>query len=159
MTTTREPNRMPTKKADRAKAKPKPIDPTMPLKPATHEKFAQLVFAGTSLTSAYRETYPKTRAKATTVHANASRLHSKILARIRWLQKQASDATIITVACRKMKLSQIARGTIAGASVSPADSMRAIDLLNRMDGVYDSAEPDTKSGVTVVIAGKALKAL
>lgn len=106
------------------------------LKNPRWEKFAQLVAEGQSQRQAYLVAYPNAKKwKPETVDANASRLLNKndrVLTRYKELQAQAADKSIMTAKERKLELSRYVRDK----KLSPTDHMRAIDLLNKMEGDY-----------------------
>lgn len=73
-----------------------PVDPSQPLRNSLHESFAQDVFSGSSLTDAYRKHFNRKGGMAgKTINEAASRLHSKVLARIAFLQSQVASEKIM----------------------------------------------------------------
>lgn len=56
---------------------------------------------------------------------------SEVLGRYRELQEEAQDEAILTRKERMVKLSEIAQD-----DEYPGDQIRAIDTLNKMDGIY-----------------------
>lgn len=102
---------------------------------ARYEKFAQGIACGLSQRKAYIEAFPNAaKWKDTTVDPKASNLanDSKVSARIAELQREASSAAIMTAVQRKEWLSQI----IQSATEETRDKLRAVDILNKMDGEY-----------------------
>ncbi len=73
----------------------KSIDLSKPLRNHRHEAFAQDLFSGMSATDAYRNHYSTERMKDKTVHEAASRLHSKVIARVQFLESQVADQRIV----------------------------------------------------------------
>lgn len=101
---------------------------------AKYEKFAQGIFEGLSQRKAYREAFPNSaKWKDSTVDSRASELYntSEILVRLKELKESAADESIKSVTERKIWLSELVDGF-----GTPADKIRAIDILNKMDGVY-----------------------
>lgn len=103
---------------------------------AKYEKFAQGIFEGLSQRKAYREAFPNSaKWKDKTVDSRASELYntSEILGRLKELQEEAASESIKSVIERKKWLSELIDGEHGGMT---ADKIRAIDILNKMDGVY-----------------------
>lgn len=103
---------------------------------AKNEKFAQGIFEGLSQRKAYRAAFPSSRKwKDSTVDSRASELYntSEILGRLDELKKEAADDSILSVIERKIWLSELIDGGHAGVT---SDRLKAIDILNKMDGVY-----------------------
>ncbi|MGH1648930.1 terminase [Enterococcus gilvus] len=104
------------------------------LENARHEKFVQCLITGMTQRKAYRESFPSSnRWKDNTVDSRASELLkvSEVLGRYRELQEEAQDEAILTRKERMVKLSEIAQD-----DEYPGDQIRAIDTLNKMDGIY-----------------------
>lgn len=106
------------------------------LKNPRWEKFAQLVAEGQSQRQAYLVAYPRSKGwKPETVDNNAYKLMNKnneVLTRYKELQAQSADQSIMTAKERKLELSRYVRDK----KLSPTDHMKAIDLLNKMEGDY-----------------------
>ena len=67
------------------------------LKNARHERFAQLLAEGQSQADAYRVVYPASRHwKADSLHQRASKVHAKVLPRVREMQLAGVSKTILT---------------------------------------------------------------
>lgn len=100
------------------------------------EKFVQGLIKGKSQRQAYRDAFPRSkRWKDETVDTHASRLRNqngKVLARFKELTEKAADESVITSIERKQTLTKF----IKDKDLSPNDKMKAIDLLNKMDGTY-----------------------
>lgn len=116
---------------------------------AKQEKFVQNLVKGMSQREAYKNSYNASNMKDETIDSNACRLFadSKILARYNELIEKTAKKTIISVQERKELLTKIAKGeeyeTLSGndgevyTTPPRVDTrMKAIDTLNKMDGVY-----------------------
>lgn len=107
------------------------------LENARHEIFVQCLITGMSQRKAYREAFKRSdRWKDSTVDSKASDLlkngdSGKVLERYKELQELAQDEAIMTRKERMVKLSEIAQD-----DEYPGDQIRAIDTLNKMDGIY-----------------------
>ncbi|HCM87926.1 MULTISPECIES: terminase [Enterococcus] len=104
------------------------------LENARHEKFVQCLITGMTQRKAYRESFASSnRWKDNTVDSRASELLkvSEVLGRYKELQEEAQDEAILTRKERMVKLSEIAQD-----DEYPGDQIRAIDTLNKMDGIY-----------------------
>lgn len=107
------------------------------LENARHENFVQCLITGMSQRKAYREAFKRSaRWKDSTVDSKASDLlkngdSGKVLERYKELQELAQDEAIMTRKERMVKLSEIAQD-----GEYPGDQIRAIDTLNKMDGIY-----------------------
>lgn len=102
---------------------------------AKNEKFAQGIFEGLSQRKAYRAAFPSSvKWKDATVDNRASELYNtdEILGRIKELQESAADASILSVIERKKWLS----GVIESFDERTENKLKALDLLNKMDGEY-----------------------
>jgi len=100
---------MTERQTPKSKAKPKPKkkpavkqppDPSLPLKYAQQERFAQLcVDPNYTQHSAYQDAYPSsTKWKPKSVDEQASKMATKVLPRIEWLKSQVAEAQIGTIA-------------------------------------------------------------
>lgn len=100
------------------------------------EKFVQSLVKGKSQRQAYRDAFPRSkRWKDETVDTHASRLRNqngKVVARYNELTEKAADESVISSIKRKQTLTEF----IKNEDLSPNDRMKAIDLLNKMDGTY-----------------------
>jgi hypothetical protein len=137
----------------------KTCDPASPITPAANELFAQKLAAGAMQSSAYRDCYPKSRRwLAKTVHETSSRLAKshKVSARVVFLQNQSTVQTILSLEQRKVLLTKMALDQLPqGESVKTRDRLHAIDLLNKIEGLY-AAKPAT-GGCFVLSDDPALK--
>lgn len=99
------------------------------------EKFVQALIAGKTQRQAYREAYASSKKwKDKTVDKRASELFNRgeVLGRYKDLQSRSADAVIMSNKERKMELTAIVKEHKATYN----DKMKAIDLLNKMDGTY-----------------------
>ena len=97
------------------------------------EKFAQAIaLENMNQTDAYRSAYNTANMGDDTVYVKASNLANmdKIAVRIAELRKQAMTPLVMSAQKRKEKLTELAE------SEDPNVAMKAIDLLNKMDGEY-----------------------
>lgn len=102
---------------------------------ARQEKYVQGLVSGKTQRQAYIAAYPAAaKWKDNTVDARACEAlkNSKILERYQELRKKAEDDTILTAVERKRWLTEV----IKGEKVSTSDKLKALDLLNKMDGQY-----------------------
>ena len=110
------------------------------IKPTSYEAYAQRLASGMAQSAAYRETFPNSRKwTAASVHNKASALarNAKVSARVAGLQQQSATKTVLTLEARKELLSQIALNKLPpDETVSTRDRLNAIDLLNKLEGVY-----------------------
>lgn len=99
---------------------------------AKQEKYVQNLVKGMSQREAYKNSYNASNMKDETIDSNACRLFadSKILTRYNELIERTAKKTIISVQERMELLTKIAQ------EEDVADRMKAVDLLNKMDGVY-----------------------
>lgn len=105
------------------------------LKNARREKFAQGLAAGLSQRNAYREAFPNSQKwKDRTVDSRASELYltSEILGRLKELAAQSTSKAVMTAKERKEWLSAL----VYNKEADTKDKLKAIDLLNRMEGEY-----------------------
>ena len=118
------------------------------LQNARHEKFAQGIASGLSQRKAYRAAFPNSaKWKDTTVDNRASELAktSEVLGRLEELAQKASNDAIMDAAERKEWLTRI----IKSGTEETKDKLKAVDLLNRMDGTYiTKVEVDANVNVT-----------
>ena len=100
-----------------------------------HEKFAQGIASGMSQRNAYRAAFPNSvKWKDETVDPKASNLAKtdKVLARVKELAAEASSKAIMNATQRKEWLTSIIQSEIE----ENKDKLKAVDILNRMDGEY-----------------------
>lgn len=115
---------------------------------AKQEKFIQNVVSGMSQRKAYRDAY-KNKMTDKQVDEEACKLFNspKISQRYKELIKELEDATIMTAKERMKWLSDVVNGNIKHISYGDngeqyeneayiSDKMKAVDILNKMDGIY-----------------------
>lgn len=105
------------------------------LKSVKQEKFVQGLAKGLSQRIAYREAFPASRNwKDSTVDSRACELakDSKIVGRLKELQDLATKETIMSITKRKEWLTECIENEIEETK----DRLKALDLLNKMDGAY-----------------------
>lgn len=99
------------------------------------EKFAQAVaLEGMSLSDAYRSAYDTARMKDKTINEKASILakDDKITARVAELRASVVSPKIMSAQERMEWLTQL----IGNDNVGTTDRLRAIDIMNKMQGEY-----------------------
>ena len=91
-----------------------------------------IVFEGMNYSDAYKAAYDTKGMSAKTINEKASRLkdEDKIRARIAELRAEIDSPKIMSEIKRAEKLSEFAE------SGDPDTAMKAIDLLNKMQGIY-----------------------
>jgi hypothetical protein len=107
------------------------------LKNVRHERFAQLIFSGKSQRKAYLEAYPESQKSKVEMVDNRAYLlnaRSEISVRLNELLEESMDSIIMEKKERMAKLSEIARDV--EEEEGTGDRIKAIDVLNKMDGVY-----------------------
>lgn len=100
---------------------------------AKQEKFVQsIVLDNMNLSDAYRSAYNADKMSDKTVNEKASLLagEDKIRTRILELRQQAMTPKVMNAQKRREKLTELANDE------DPNVAMKAIDLLNKMDGEY-----------------------
>lgn len=100
---------------------------------ARQEKFAQAIaLDDMNQTDAYKAAYDTSRMGDDTIYVKASNLakSDKVAVRIAELRKEAMTPKVMSAQKRREKLTELAE------SEDPNISMKAIDLLNKMDGEY-----------------------
>lgn len=105
------------------------------LKSEKQEKFVQGLAKGLSQRVAYRAAFPRSANwKDSTVDVKACELakNDKILVRLQELRQMATNETIMSATKRKEWLSEV----IMSAAEETKDKLKAVDILNRMDGEY-----------------------
>lgn len=100
---------------------------------AKEEKFSVNVFSGMTLTDAYKDAYDAENMKDETIYVKASELmkKDKIRVRVQQLRDEANNSKIISAIRRKEILTEI-----VNVETNVDSRMKAIDLLNKMDGEY-----------------------
>ena len=98
------------------------------------DKFVQYIIEGMSQADAYRSAYSTKRMSDKTIHEAASRLmaDSKIAARVKELRDQLANEKIMTALERLEWLTNV----IKSEDESTGDKLKAVDLMNKMQGEY-----------------------
>lgn len=102
---------------------------------ARHEKYAQGLASGMSQRAAYRAAFKSSeRWKDSTVDKRASELlkNGEILGRYKELAEESASEAIMSITERKEWLSRL----IENDDEETSDRLKALDTLNKMDGVY-----------------------
>ena len=106
------------------------------------EKYVQNLIKGMSQREAYKNSYDASKMKDKTIDDKASLLFKKeeIRARYEELIKKTEDETIMSVKERKKWLTDVINGKIKYNKKEAyiLDKLKAIDILNKMDGEYTS---------------------
>ena len=105
------------------------------LKSEKQEQFARGVANGLSQRAAYRAAYPTSvKWQDTTVDVKASQLaaNDKVLIRIQELREMATSKAVMSATKRKEWLTEL----ILNEDEETKDRLKAMDILNRMDGEY-----------------------
>ena len=112
------------------------------------EKFVQNLLKGLSQTDAYKKAYDTSKMKEKTIIEKASVLANKDNIRTRYeeLNKRAEDKAIMSAIERKkwltkvincdVKVKQEYDNEIKEYDPYMSDRLKALDMLNKMDGVY-----------------------
>ena len=117
---------------------------------ANQEVFAQKIIEGMSQADAYRSAYPKQKMSDKTIWEAASRLmaNDKVVARITELRNELARPSIMSAQERLEWLTD----RIADEDVDINAKLKAIDIMNRMQGEYvQKVEADVKSEFTIKI--------
>jgi phage terminase small subunit len=112
------------------------------------EKFVQNLLKGMSQREAYKSSYNASNMKDETIDVKASLLFKQDKIRVRYeeLTERTTKKTIITAQERMEFLTRIILGEEAEAYLQ--DKMKAVDLLNKMDGQYIQ-RIESNSNVTI----------
>lgn len=114
------------------------------------EVFAQKIVEGMSQADAYRSAYSTKNTSDKTIWENASRLmaDSKVKARVQELRDKIATKSIMTAQERMEWLTRLIYNEEEGTS----EKLKAIDLLNKMDGEYvQKIAAEVKSETTINI--------
>lgn len=114
------------------------------------EKFVQGIIQGMSQADAYRSAYATKNMSDKTIHEAASRLvaDSKVSARLSELREQMTKETIMSAQKRLEWLTE----AIGNKDISVTDKLRAIDLMNKMQGEYvQKVEAEVTNAVNINI--------
>lgn len=116
---------------------------------AQQEKFAQAIaLEDMNQADAYRSAYNTSKMTDEVIWVKASELANsgKVSVRIAELRKQAMTPKVMNAQKRREKLTELAE------SDDPNTAMKAIDLLNKMDGEYiQKVETEFKNAVNISI--------
>lgn len=98
------------------------------------EQFAQSIVSGMSQADAYRSAYSTKRMADKTIWENASRLmaDSKVKARVQELRDKIATEAVMSAQERLEWLSE----AIQSEGVAINDKLKAIDIMNKMQGEY-----------------------
>jgi len=113
------------------------------------ENFAKgIALDGLSYVDAYRNSYSTKNMSDDAIYVEASNLANspKISLRIKELAKEADTPRVMSASKRREKLTELAE------SDDPNVAMKAIDLLNKMDGEYIqkiAAEVQTETTINI----------
>jgi phage terminase small subunit len=101
---------------------------------AKQEKFVQNLINGMNQADAYRNAYSCNNMSDSTIWSNASRLaaDSKVSARLSELRERLAAPSIMTAQKRLEWLTEV----INSEKENTGDKLRAIDLMNKMQGEY-----------------------
>ena len=101
---------------------------------SNQEEFVKRVAEGMSYADAYRSAYPKQKMSDKTIWEAASRLmkNDKVVARLKELRDISAKDTIMSAQKRLEWLTE----AIADKDVAINDKLKAIDIMNKMQGEY-----------------------
>ena len=102
-----------------------------------HELYAQARAMGQTQRKAYLYAFPDAKGKPSTIDNKASALerdHEEIRARISAIKQKSEDGAVMSCTEKRELLAQMARDKRLPVS----DRQRAIDLDNKMAGVYET---------------------
>ena len=118
------------------------------------EKFCLEYLKDGNASRAYREAYNASKMKEASINVNASKLlkDTKIALRLKELRKETTTKAILSIEARKEILSNIAQNVAFDkkGNSNYNDARGAIDLLNKMDGVYVVKNQTEVSGVMTI---------
>ena len=117
---------------------------------AKQEAFCQNIIQGMSQADAYRSAYDASRMTDKTVHEKACLLagQDKITARITELRDKLSNENIMSAQKRMEWLTRL----VMNNEASNTDKLKALDILNKMDGEYVqkiAAEVQTETTINI----------
>lgn len=117
---------------------------------ANQEEFAKNIVKGMNQADAYRSAYPNQRMSDKTLWVKASELgnNDKVMVRIKELRDKAATPAVMSAQKRLEWLTEV----ITSEEVSVSDKLKAVDIMNRMQGVYvQKVEADVKSAVNITV--------
>ena len=107
------------------------------LKNIRHETFAQNIAKGMSHRKAYRVAFPSSQKwEDKTVSNRASELYNtrEVLGRVKELQEMSTSNAVMSATERKEWLTELIKD--AEGKHNTGDKLKALDILNKMDGEY-----------------------
>lgn len=117
---------------------------------AKQEKFVQGIIQGMSQADAYRSAYSTKNMTDKSIWESASRLMNddKVASRVAELRSQVTKETIMTAQQRLEWLTN----TITSEETSTNDKLRAVDIMNKMQGEYiQKVETEVKNAISINI--------
>ena len=117
---------------------------------ANQEQFAQNIIRGMSQADAYRAAYPNQRMSDKTVWETSSKLanNPKVITRLEELRNALANPAIMSAQKRLEWLTVV----INSGEESTGDKLRAIDIMNKMQGEYvQKVEAEVKNAVNISI--------
>lgn len=114
------------------------------------EKFVQGIISGLNQSDAYRAAYNAEKMSDASIWREASVLMSlpKVTERIKELRDRSASGAVMSARERMEWLSELIRSN----AETTADKLKAVDLINKMSGVYvQKVEADVKQVYTVNI--------
>lgn len=101
---------------------------------AKQEQFVQNIIQGMSQADAYRSAYNAAKMSDKTIHEKASLLagNDKVRTRIKELREQLASEAIMSAQKRLEWLT----GVIKSNDESTGDKLKAVDIMNKMQGEY-----------------------
>lgn len=117
---------------------------------AKQEQFVQNIIQGMNQADAYRSAYPKQRMTDKTVWETASNLmkNPKVITRLEELRKELATPAIMSAQKRLEWLTEL----VQNDEESTGDKLRAIDIMNKMQGEYVQkvqAEVQTETTINI----------
>lgn len=111
------------------------------------EKFVQNIIQGMSQADAYRSAYSTKNMSGNAIWCEASKLmdNPKVSQRLKQLRDQLADSAIMTAKERLQWLTGIIRSEKEGTG----DKLKAVDIMNRMQGEYVTKVKGEITGVKV----------
>lgn len=114
------------------------------------ERFVQGILGGLSQSDAYRAAYDTRNMRRETIWTKASQLarQEEVRQRIMELRQRIANDTIMSTRERMEWLTALIRGDGPGN----ADKLKALDIMNKMDGAYvQKVEAEAQSEITIHI--------
>lgn len=114
------------------------------------EKFVNCIIEGMSQADAYRSAYNTSRMTDKSIHESASKLMAdpKISTRVAELREKMTSKSIMSAQERMEWLTELINNADAGTT----DRLRAIDIMNKMQGEYvQKVDANVHQDVTINI--------